>query len=68
MLRRDIERFVVLKAKGEEGVSAPRLGIREPHDHVALLMKDGHSLRVPSKDPEPAAVVRRLNNGLLHLS
>jgi hypothetical protein len=51
--------------KGEEGVSSPRLGIREPYDYPALLMKDGSSMRVPSKEPEPAAEALRLNNQLL---
>jgi hypothetical protein len=63
--RTDIDSFVVLKTRGEEGVSSPRLGIQEPHDYVALLMKDGSSVRVPSKDPEPAAAALRLNNELL---
>lgn len=64
VLRSDVDRFVVLKTRGEEGVSSPRLGIREPHDYVALL-KDDSSVRVPSKDPEPAAAALRLNNELL---
>ena len=63
--RSDIDRFVVLKTRGEDGVSPPRLGIREPYDYVALLMKDGRSVRVPSKDAEPAAAALRLNNELL---
>lgn len=65
-LRPEIDRFVVLKSKGEEGVSSPKLGIREPHDYLALLLKDGTSVRVPSKDPEPAAAALRLNNELLN--
>lgn len=56
----DIDRFTVLKKKGEDGASSPRLGIREPYDYLALLMKDGSSMRVPSKDPEPAAEALRL--------
>ena len=52
--RTDIDRFVVLKTKGEEGVSSPRLGIREPNDYLALVMKDGSSMRVPGKQPDPA--------------
>ncbi len=63
--RPDVERFVVLRSRGEEGVSAPKLGIREPYDYVALLLKDGTSVRVPSKDPEPAAAALHLNNALL---
>ena len=55
----------MLKTRGEEGVSSPRLGIREPYDYVALLMKYGRSVRVPSEDPEPVAVALRLNNELL---
>jgi len=63
--RSDIDRFTTLKTKGEEGVSSPRLGIREPNDYLALLMKDGSSMRVPSKEPEPAVEALRLNNQLL---
>ncbi len=64
--RTDIERFAVLRTKGEEGVSSPRLGIREPSDYLALVMKDGSSVRVPGKQPDPAAEALRLNNQLLH--
>jgi hypothetical protein len=53
--RKDIDRFTVLKAKVEEGVSSPRLGLREPYDYPAMLMKDGCSMRVPSKETDPAA-------------
>jgi hypothetical protein len=58
----EVDRFTVLKTRGEEGVSSPRLGIREPYDYVALLLKDGRSMRVPSTDPEPSREVLRLNN------
>lgn len=63
--RKDVDRFTVLKTKGEEGVSSPRFGIREPDDYLALLMTDGSSMRVPNKDPDPAAEALRLNNQLL---
>jgi hypothetical protein len=36
-------------------VSSPRLGLREPYDYPAMLMKDGSSMRVPSKETDPAA-------------
>lgn len=68
MPRNDIDRFVVLKTKGVDGVSSPRLAIREPTDYLAPLVKDGSSLRVPSDDPEPAAAVLRLNNQLMNPS
>jgi hypothetical protein len=63
--RTEVDRFVVLKTRGEEGVSSPRLGLREPNDYLALLMKDGHSICVPSSDPEPPRAALRLNNELL---
>jgi hypothetical protein len=63
--RQDIDRFAVLRTRGEEGVSSPRPGIREPHDYVALLRKDGSSVQVPSSGSEAAAAVLRLNNELL---
>ena len=63
--RSGVDSFVVLKTRGEQGVNSPRLGIREPRDYVALLMKDGHCVRLPNKDPEPAAAALRLNNELL---
>jgi hypothetical protein len=62
--RTEIDRFAVLKTKGEEGVSSPRLGIREPHHYLAMLMKDGSSMRVPGKQPDPAAEALSLNNQL----
>jgi hypothetical protein len=55
----------VLKVKGEEGVSSPRLCIRESYGYPALLMKDGSSMRVPGKEPEPAAEALSLINQLL---
>jgi hypothetical protein len=65
ILRTEVDRFVVLKTRGEEGVSSPRLGIREPSEYLALLMKNGDSISVPSSDPEPARAALRLNNELL---
>ena len=64
--RRDIDRFVVLKTRGEEGVNSRIPGIREPYYYLALLMKDGSSVHVPSKDQEPAAEALRLNNELIN--
>ena len=64
--RQDVERFAVLQSKGEDGVSSPRLGIKEPHDYLALLLKDGGSIRLPSNDQEPAAEALSLNNQLLN--
>jgi hypothetical protein len=63
--RRDVDQFVVLTTEGEDGVGAPKLGIREPYDYLALRLKDGSSVRVPSTDPEPATAALRLNNELL---
>jgi hypothetical protein len=61
--RGEVDRFDVLRTKGEEGVSVPRLGIRGPHDYLALLLKDGSSIRVAwSGDLKAGAL--RLNNEL----
>ena len=59
-----VDRFVVAKTRGEAGVASPRLGIREPYDFLALLTKDGRTIRVPSLDREPSRVALRLNNEL----
>jgi hypothetical protein len=61
--RSEVDRFVVARTKGEEGVSS-RLGIREPYDYLALLTKDGRTIRLPSIDREPARAALSLNNEL----
>ena len=70
MPRSEIDRFAVLKSKGEEGVGpliwiGPLTWPREPYDYVALLLKNGSSVRVPSKGSEPSVLALRLNNELL---
>jgi hypothetical protein len=68
--RRDIDRFAVLK-QGKEGGVAPLIWLgrltwpREQYDYVVLVMKNGSSVRVPSKGSEPAVLALRLNNELL---
>jgi hypothetical protein len=61
----EVDRFAVLQTRGEEGASSPRLGIKEPRDKLALLLKDGSSIRVPNNDPEPATEALNLNDQLL---
>ena len=62
--RSDVDRFEVMD-KGDDGLW--QLAARTPNmrlSYLALLLKDGRSLRVPSKG-QPAVVALRLNNELL---
>jgi hypothetical protein len=68
--RTDVDRFVALKTR-EENSDASLVdllpfvpGFRVRSHYLALLMKDGSSVRVPTKI-EPAAQALRLNNELL---
>ena len=69
--RREIDRFDVLKKGSEENAGTliwiwgPLMWPREPYDYVALLMKDGSSMRVPTRGGQPSVVAIRLNNELI---
>lgn len=61
--RRDVDRFDILQTKGEEGTEGIARGAFAPHDYLAVLLKDGTSIRVPWSGELNAAALR-LNNEL----
>jgi hypothetical protein len=64
VLRGDTDRFDVLRTKGEEDmVGYFRGGFLAPHNYLALLLKDGTSIRVPCGAALDRASLR-LNNEL----
>jgi len=61
--RGDVDRFDVLKTKGEDDMEDYFRGLLAPHNYLALLMRDGTSIRVPYPESLDQAVLR-LNNEL----
>lgn len=59
----DVDRFDILQTKGEEGTEDIARGIFAPHAYLAVLLKDGTSIRVPWSGELTAAALR-LNNEL----
>jgi len=68
--RRDIDRFDVVRKREDDGFTpviwiGPLTWPKAPYDYLALLKKNGDSVRVPSKGSELAIVALRLNNELI---
>jgi hypothetical protein len=64
---KDVERFDVLRTKGEEDLADETRGLPSffaPHDYLAVLLEDGGSMPVPGAYPDLAQAALRLNNQL----
>ena len=67
---RDIDRFDVVRKRDDDGFApliwiGPLMWPKTPYDYLALHMKNGESVRVPSKGSELAVMALRLNNELI---